>query len=892
LLNIPSHLNAVLDSGGTVLVPSRQRAHALGLAYSAAQLARGRRVWASPDVLPLEVWLTREIERYAADGARNRSVPRLLSTAEEWLLYRQCTAEATESIDLVNRVSLAESLRRASALAADLRIDLHAIAEPADTEAGLLGKVHRAVLQRCGALGAAPLSAALPRLPCLGDERPVVLAGFIAPSPRLQSIAAGRAHHGFETSYAPRAAAPVLVSPQVVTPADERDELERIAEWCLRRLTAQADARLLVLLPGSAGRRERLATLIQQSFPGYEARSLVAIEGGQPLASLPMIAHALASLALLAGEAVGVESLLEWLRAPWWSEPDAAARAALDLWLRQQGRLRLDLGSLLGALRRAPAALAGPAKAVSARLEGAAGSVRASSANPREWSESFEAALTILGWPGARTRGSAEQQTLARFHELLEELGELSAAAQTLTFDIAVRWLTERAALSPYRPSDDDATVTISPAYADPVARYDGLWVAGLNAETFPQPVAPDPFLPLAAQIVAGWPAATAAGRLEEARALIAAWRAAAAELVLSAPARAQDIELLPSPLLEEWRPAARRSVKARGSIWLPARLHRSGLLTEWRDDVGVTWNSQLPLPSGTRSLELQNQCPFRAYAELRLGSQVIGVPEPGIAPDARGQLLHAALQQLWERLGDSRALIALAPQVLDEWVRSCVEAAAVSLAAAGEDSVPRPALARECRRTARLIRRLLEIERGRAPFRVRHTEYDSRLRVAGQELRLRIDRLDALESGGIAILDYKSGRRVSPDWYGDRPSHPQLLAYLAAVGEDVVAMATVNVTAREVRYDGIAASEELLPKVAGLKTAAGQSGEAWQVRVREWHHLVERLAAAFAAGQALVDPKPGACDFCHVASVCRVGDSLIATDDEPEEGLRGIDDE
>jgi RecB family exonuclease len=312
-------------------------------------------------------------------------------------------------------------------------------------------------------------------------------------------------------------------------------------------------------------------------------------------------------------------------------------------------------------------------------------------------------------------------------------------------------------------------------------------------------------------------------------------------------------------------------------------------LLTEWRDDVGVAWSSQLPLPSGTRSLELQNLCPFRAYAELRLGTQELGVPEPGIAPDARGQLLHAALQQLWDRLGDSRALIALSAEALEELIGTSLEDAAVKLAAAGDHSIPRPALARECRRTARLIRKLLDIERGRAPFRVRHTEYASRLRLAGQELRLRIDRLDALESGGLAILDYKSGSRVSPDWYGDRPSHPQLLAYLAAVGEDVVAMATVNVTAREVRFDGIAASEDLLPKVAGVKAAAGQSQDAWQSRVHEWRALLERLAGAFAAGQAAVDPKPHACDFCHLASVCRVGDSLVAVEEEIlEEGTRG----
>ncbi|MGH8328170.1 MAG: PD-(D/E)XK nuclease family protein, partial [Steroidobacteraceae bacterium] len=480
---------------------------------------------------------------------------------------------------------------------------------------------------------------------------------------------------------------------------------------------------------------------------------------------------------------------------------------------------------------------------------------------------------------------------LLRFHELLDELGQLSAAARTLSLEVAVQWLRELALRTPYRPADADAAVTLSPGYGDPVVRYDGLWVAGLDAERFPQPVAPDPFLPLTSQIAADWPAATAAGRLEEARALMAAWRAAAAELVLSAPARAEDIELLPSPLLEEWRAAPDSSAKPLASIWLPARLHRPGLLAEWRDDVGVAWQSQQPLPSGTRSLELQNQCPFRAYAELRLGSIDLGVPEPGIAPDARGQLLHAALQRLWERLGDSRALAALSPQALEDAVAACIEEAAAALDIAHESAMTRPVLRRECRRAARLIRKLLDIEGKRAPFRVRHAEYATRLRAGGQELRLRIDRIDVLESGGLAILDYKSGARMSPDWYGDRPSHPQLLAYLTAVGEEVVAMATVNVTAKEVRFDGIAASASLLPRVAGVKAADGRSQEAWVPRVQEWRQLVERLIVGFAAGHAAVDPKPGACDYCHVASLCRVGDDAIAADDEAAEDSPGAED-
>ena len=155
----------------------------------------------------------------------------------------------------------------------------------------------------------------------------------------------------------------------------------------------------------------------------------------------------------------------------------------------------------------------------------------------------------------------------------------------------------------------------------------------------------------------------------------------------------------------------------------------------------------------------------------------------------------------------------------------------------------------------------------------------------------MRIDRVDALETGGRAILDYKSGRRGTADWYGERPSHPQLLAYLAALGDDVVAMATVNVTAREVRFDGIANTPELLPKVKGVEGEFGTDpNDAWPTRRAKWVALVEQLAAAFVAGRAAVDPKPGACDYCHVASVCRISDR--ATAESAEQPLSGAGDE
>jgi hypothetical protein len=217
------------------------------------------------------------------------------------------------------------------------------------------------------------------------------------------------------------------------------------------------------------------------------------------------------------------------------------------------------------------------------------------------------------------------------------------------------------------------------------------------------------------------------------------------------------------------------------------------------------------------------------------------------------------------------------AEPTLDALIEQSVAEAADDILGQVTDGIRSPLFARECRRTVRLVKRLCLLERTRDPFRVRDTEFEKTLTVSGAQMNVRIDRLDVLEGGGQAILDYKSGRRTTADWYGERPSHPQLLAYLAAVGDDVVAMATVNVTAREVRFDGIANSGQLLPKVKGVEAPdGGGPGDAWQLRTRQWLECIERLASSFLEGRAAVDPKLGACDYCHAVSVCRVSDRGI----------------
>jgi ATP-dependent helicase/nuclease subunit B len=899
LIRLPQDVAEAVERGDTLVVPSRQRSEAVRLAYAAGALERQATVWRSPDVLPIEAWKTREIERRAAAG---EWLPRLITPAEEWLLWRQATAQLTRDLDLVAPGPLADALRRASRLAQEFRIDLERLHSAAGGETRLLLSAFQSVSDRLRALGADTAAHVGQQVPCLGGGRHVVFAGFALVTPGLRRLMENRERQGCASVV--RAVPAASGQTRVVHANDSTDELERIAEWCRQRVESAPGARLMVQLPGAPEARERLVTLIRQNIDARsavlgdlvraESDGLATIEGGLPLSRAPIVAHALQALQWLdAGSEF--EEFSAWLCAPHWSLRDAD-RARIDLWLRDRVSLEIEPRTLLRALEGMPPRSASVARELALQVSAALKELPSGPLSPRQWSERFDAALNALQWPGARALDSNEEQTRARFTELLDDFGQLAAVAGTISRKDAVQWLRELATRTAFRPASGDALVTVTPQLIDPIARYDAIWVAGLHADAWPVPAQPDPFLPVSLQLDAGIPAATSDGRAAEARALLAAWQSSTPDLVLSTPLRAEDVQLSPSPFLAAFPPAETPAATGESrSIWLPLRVRREGLTESVDDSAGVPWVLSQPLPSGTRSVELQNLCPFRAYAEMRLGSSDLDVPEPGVPPDVRGMLLHAALERLWRELRDSSALASQGSASLDALIAGCVEGAANEIMGRVSEGGRTSAQQRECRRAVRLIRALCDLERRRPPFRVREAELKRTLHLAGALLNVRIDRLDELSAGGLAILDYKSGRPTPGDWYSERPSHPQLLAYLASVGNEAVAMATISVTAREVRFDGVALDSTLLPKVRGVELLPPEQGAqqgpasdlgaqraaSWAHWQREWRARVEGLAADFVAGRAAVDPRPKACEWCQVVGICRISDASASAVEE-----------
>ncbi|MGH8221303.1 MAG: PD-(D/E)XK nuclease family protein [Steroidobacteraceae bacterium] len=890
-----------LETGGTVVAPTGPRAAAIEMAWARKQLESGRGAWRTPDVIAYRAWLEREAYRAADAG---QPIPRPLRAAEEWLLWREATAAAAASEGLEASDGLPERLQGAARILHDWDIAPAALRASARIESRLLAAALAAVEARARDLHAVGTHRLPGLLRAWRPSRAVTFAGFVERSAaRRALLRAGAEAAGRCREHEPSAAGAEPGEAWGLSAGDAHEELELAGEWCRSRLSGHPGARLLVIVPDLAERRAQVLQALRRALAPRELllgegeiAGLVALEGGTPLAGEPIVRHALATLDFLAGRAE-FEAVSAWLRAAFWNAPEQIERAALDTALRERLGVEVTPGALRAALLSLSGVPRGAAERLAMALEAALEALRSGvsgaasdglemsevSAPVAEWARRFERALQAIGWCGGRIPSAREQASVAQFREVLEDLTAIGARMGTVAGAEALRTLRGLLGRRALRLPPSDAAVTLCGAVADPIVRYDGIWIAGLTAEAWPPPAQLDPFIPCAAQRRAGVPAANPAARIAQARELLRRCRLAGSHVVASWPAHGDDGQRLPSALLAEWgasreqqgmtREARRVSRLAAGIAEpidsLARSIRASRRIEPFEDERGEPWTARRPLPSGTRAIEYQSRCAFRAYAELRLACVPLGAPRPGVAARDRGRLLHKALELAWRELGGSDGLEAASRQgTLARLIERCVERAAEETLPAALDVMARAAQRRERRRAVRLLAELAQLEQKRPPFRVRSTELRRRIEIEGAALEVRIDRIDELDDGRCALFDYKTGRTTPVDWLAERIGNPQLLVYSLAVQSPPAALAMIQLTPRGLAYRGMAERRDLLPKIGAPPDAAQ-----WPEQIGRWHAVVAGLVRDFLRGTAAADPLGDACAVCHLHAFCRIAE-------------------
>jgi probable DNA repair protein len=681
-----------------------------------------------------------------------------------------------------------------------------------------------------------------------------------------------------------------------------RDELEHAARWARARLEAAGDRapRIGIVVPELANRRREASRIFSRvlgpasAIPGEAPSPLFNLSLGEPLGAYPLVDAALALIELSSGP-VQFDRASRLIRSPFIdsAEAEQAERARLDAALRKLAPASLSLARLCMLLsqetqRRGAPACARLAALLDRMLDASRESARAPAC---EWARRFTRALDAAGFPGERALDSTEYQTLGKWREVLAELAAMGAVAGEWSGAEARARLRALCADTVFQPKSGGAPVQVLGLLESAGLAFDHLWVSGLTESAWPIAARPHPLIAPSLQRRAGIPQASPEEAFRVDQAMTRAWRSAAPEVVFSSARADGDRELLASPLIADIASVAPEGIgipeypRRRELLFRAGR--EKGAMTTRHDDVGPAVGG-VAAQGGTRILVDQAACPFRAFAHFRLDARALEHPEPGLGPMERGTLLHAMMAKLWETLRDSATL----RRTDDAALTVLIEAAAAHAVEAVR--IERPgrlegAFAEmERERLARLARAWLEIERDRPPFEVAMREEPLTLSAGNLRINGRIDRVDRLEGGGLAVIDYKTGRVSVAGWMGERPDDAQLPLYALAAGEpDVRAVAFARLRSGDLGFSGLAREAGSLPGVQPIDRYRGAGAVAsWEELLARWRSEVDQLGENFASGDARVDPKAllATCRWCDLKPLCRVHERLTSLDEGDEE--------
>lgn len=897
----PALLQA-LQQGAPLLTANTRLLREYSTRYDEA-MSQQAEAWSTAKIRTWNGWLEECWHRSCpAQLAAGESIPLLLTGRQELSVWEQVIEDdLDQETQLLQIPATAKAASEAWALRHAWRLPDNSPAYIGIEEAQAFRRWARAYEQRCheeGWVDQAVLTDLVREAfenEWLEAPESLFLAGFLEWTPQqkqlldqlqecgstLESLSPNEAGHSYLT-----------------LAEDVTDELRKAATWARSLWEQDHSGRIGIVVPDLTGIRdqaERIFEDVLHPSAGLDAMRPAArsfhLSLGPALSDHPVISAALLLLEL-GKRQMPLARLTALLSSPYWhgAAAERSARALLDAEIRRQGygevtrKQLLDFASRTRVSSPEPCPCPTLVTTITGIDELLAGT--ADRQPLARWSELFSAILELAGWPGERVLDSREYQTVQRWQTTLAELASLGRVMPACRYVDALAMLNRLASECPFEVENEGAPIQVMSFVEALGVTFDHLWVMGLHDGVWPPPARPNPFLPIALQREHCVPHCDANRELDDCRKATEWLGCSAPEVLFSAPRCEGDRELRPSPLiadLPDWGeplPVAETVV---------ARIRES-----WRnwvpepDLLPPALPAGIVQPGGVGVFEKQAACPFRAFAEYRLGARALEEIGIGLSPQERGTVLHLALQLVWQTLGTHEALIGEPEPSLRVLIQDSVSKALDR----GIQQRGAAAWVRlqelEQQRLERLLDLWLDIEKRRAPFRVLDSELKRLVTIGGVQIDVQIDRVDELADGRHVLIDYKTNEPRTKDWEGERPDAPQLPLYTVTHPAPVAAVSFGVLKTGKLAFRGLAEQGDLLPNVSAYDPAkaGAPDGTQFDDHLQQWRHQLERLGEAFRCGTPHVDPKDAGqtCRWCRVGPLCRVSDVTAVMDEGTDE--------
>jgi ATP-dependent helicase/nuclease subunit B len=844
-------LSGQLADGANVVVNDGLAARQLE-AYLARNSGRAQqRAWISDSIQTLDTWIS--------SIWRDEESRQVLTASQSLALWQRVIEESAIADRLV-------SVRSVSRWAADAHRtllhwglnpdELRARSDDVDFASFLSwSKDYRVALRKNGWIDAHGIAfESAKAAPESGSNiAPLIWADILEPTPIQKAIYRGIGQAGGILGEW----LPPVVDNQCskVRLLDSSTEIVAAAHWAAKRLSEQPVQRIALVVTDLQSRRTEvhnaLLDTLDPSAILLGSPSTVAYFDSRGLSSdhYPPIGAALTALELISPRG-NFNTLSRWLRSPYFPEEEAdeTARALLEKKLRDE--LTSQLPFLVayhrgGLARRITRDVPESASRLARAIQTANSAPHRLS--PTSWTQIWRQVLGTLGWPSGVAEPNARIMPL--WDSAMNEFSTLTAItgkiSQTTALDQFERILARPQPTGPLPLYG----LTLLERPEDVGPGYDAVWLTGFTDGQWPQRVRPNPLLSTRMQLVKSMPGSSPAEGLLRAQRITKRLVDRVPELFFSWPSMVHDYATEPSPLL--------KGISEIAPISLIPDIERRIYHAQFRNRL--TGRSSVSdgcppligqdIPGGAGTLTMQSRAPLLAFVSSRLHARPLETTMRGLSPRHRGIVAHRALELFFGRLSSHSELVSCSPDAREQWVATCVSQA---LKESFGPAVPvlQILFDLEQARLTNSLKSVVEVDLQRPAFSVTALEQRLVAERLGYRITCRLDRIDQLDSGGVAVIDYKTGQSATPaDWFRERLRDTQLPLYSQFEDLNVKATVVGSLGANGFHYRGVWVSKG---EFAGRPTKLPEDRN-WEEQVAVWRTQLEQLVQEYAAGDTRI---------------------------------------
>lgn len=852
---------ANLSSDSLILTVNQRLAAYLKSEFASLQNASA---WQQPKILPLATWLRQFWNLHS------ETTNIVLSDFAEFLAWQRIIKQYAQEHPLIQIQNTALLAGQAWQLAQSYQIDLQAELAEANEEIQNFctwSTEFENILEQQAAHSSAQIPALV--LDLIQTQKPplpreIILVGFDDLAPIYQELINTLKSKGCAVRYFQPDGAATEV--QRIGLLDQKDEIETMARWANQAAKAHPEKIIACLVPNLNVIRDQVASVFRKICD-----QPVNLTAGKALSHYPIIQAALDFLSLNI-EKIERDLISKILMSIYHSNllTDRSICSKVDSELQSYISTHLSCEKILHEIKRQSQAFA--ESSITPRFIAYFAELSAAQTRillPSEWIEVFQTILKSLDWPSKRPLNSENYQVVCRWQELWPEFAALNEITGKIDYFSALAVLKNLSLQIIFQQKRPKTNIHVLGLLESGGIEFDQIWLMGLDDETWPPKIKPNPFLPLNLQREKNMPHASSEREITYSLKTQERLLNCCSKLIISYPQKDGDKKLHASRLIDELHEIDKTQLKlAEYKSDLQICAEQQIEIEALNDEYAPAVSSDEITRGGSWILQEQALCPFRAFVRIRLKAKIEGEKSLGIDGKERGNLTHAVLESVWKALKTQSALNKLSPIDLSALLNEKIEQA-LNL---NQDIEP-DFCAIEKKRLHELVNRWLDLEKQRPPFTVLEQETQRFIQIGDLKLQVKIDRIDELENEKILIIDYKTGaEKPISGWLNERLTEAQLPLYASYAATQSHGIAYAQVKSGNNKLVGLIDEEDSQFLNLKLPEKADEQKRNWPHLINDWRNNLLQLSKDFMQGVARVDPAANACTYCDLQAVCRIG--------------------